>query len=464
MKPWLRALLVIGGSSVLLGGDCTFGRPIVDESDRYYPSDGVISCTGTRCADLPVYELELPPPLADSPCARDLPTVELGEAVRAGQPLADMRFTLTSEGPRDVNLSTVALRDACVVLSGPVRLTLGAGSTLTHVTVMFGPATTADPDASVTATRGATPNLYLGHAGLERVSLQAIEEGEPSGSAQLEFSTCSQCETRIDALTVTESQVQNSRLAAGKLTMVGGAFDTVELAFEYGLLAGVIANDMRTTACNTLSLVGANIAGRASKIGPCDCGLASSPPDAALPDAAPVEAGVADANDADAEPPEAGATDAQAVDAASPDAGAADAGELDASVVDEACSGATITQTTFFGGMIDGKVRAENSTFRSVLLARNAPTALDMWNTSIELSVSCAEPLDIRLDKTSGIGCTSCDTPATATACRLDQAPELTVNKCKPFKGHLPACEPPLPTRSTPAIPMPPKLGQGLGP
>jgi hypothetical protein len=95
-----------------------------------------------------------------------------------------------------------------------------------------------------------------------------------------------------------------------------------------------------------------------------------------------------------------------------------------------------------------------------VLFARHAPTSLDMWSSNVELSVVCDHPLDVRLDKTSGIGCSSCDTPMMTTACTLDRAPELTVNTCKSFRGQLRACEPPLPTRKTPELPRLPKLGR----
>jgi hypothetical protein len=469
MKPFLRRLLWVGGASLLLGGDCTFGRPIVDQRSRYYPSDGVISCTGTRCESLPAYELTLPAPLAHSPCAEELATTDLGKAAKAVTSLAGMRYVLASERPLELNLSTLDIRDACIVLSGPVRLTLGANSRLSNVTVLLGPAASSDDDENLKPSSGATPNLYLGHAELEHVVLESIAQGEPSGSAQIEFSTCLQCETRIDALTVTESQMQNSRLGARSLNMVGGAFDTVELTFEYGLLAGVVANNMRTATCNTLSLVGATIAGRASQIGPCDCTVANAgqTPDAGeladageSSDASPPDASEADANEADAGLLDAAASDASEADAGEPDAAAApDADEPDAGQTNAACNGATLSQTTVLGGMIDGKVRAENSTFRSVLFARHAPTSLDVWTTDIELSVSCDQPIDIRMDKTSGIGCTSCDSAETASACRLDNAPKLIVNHCKSFAGPLPACEPPLPARRTPYIPMPPKLG-----
>jgi hypothetical protein len=46
-----------------------------------------------------------------------------------------------------------------------------------------------------------------------------------------------------------------------------------------------------------------------------------------------------------------------------------------------------------------------------------------------------------------------------ATACRLDGTPDLIVNPCKSFRGKLAACEPPLPTRRTPYVPTPPRLG-----
>jgi hypothetical protein len=497
MKSLLRAIALVMGASLLLGGDCVFGRPIVDERNRYYPSDGVVSCSGTRCASLPAYELELPAPLADSPCTQDLPTAELIVAAQAGAVLAGMRYELSSDLPLEVNLSTLDLRDACVVLSGPVRLTLGSGSRLTRVAVLLGPSNPADPEADTRRSARETPNLYLGHTELDRVSLQAIDEDAPSGSAQIEFSACIQCQTRIDSLSVTESHMQNSRLGAGSLTMVGGSFDAVELTFEYGLLAGVLANDIRTAACNTLSLVGATIAGRASQIGPCDCGsaTASQTPDAsARSDAGQLDASEpgggsgADAAESDAGQPGAVQPDAGQPDAGQPDAGAADAGlpdagppvaELpdasendagrfapdaahagDAAQASASCNGATISQTTFFGGMVDGKVQAENSTFRSVLFARHAPTSLDLWSANVELSVVCDHRMEVRLDKTSGIGCSSCDAPMMTTACTLDRAPELTVNKCGSFKGQLRACEPPLPTRRTPVLPMPPKLGR----
>jgi hypothetical protein len=529
VKPFLRTLFVLGGAPLLLGSDCLFGRPIVDERSRYYPSDGVIDCTGTLCASLPAFELELPPPLDDSPCAQDLPAAELVSAVQAGTALTGMRLMLFSERPLEVNLGTLDLREACLELSGPVRLTLGAESKLTRVTITLGPAKPSDDDADVKPSGRATPNLYLGNAELDRVVLEPSKHDAPSGSAQIEFSTCVQCETRIDSLNVTESQVQNSRLGAGSLTMVGGAFDTVELAFDYALLAGVLGNNLRTAACNTLSLVGATIAGRASQIGPCDCTLspqgpmadagepsdAGEPGDAGHSDAGPFDAGQLDANapDAavseaatpDAVAPDAEAPDAEALDAEAPDAealdaeapdtnkpnegpadarapdtgeagapdsaaGAPDASELDASERDagerdageanSACNGITISQSMFFAGMVDGKVHAENSSFRSVLFARHAPTALDMWNVDIELSVVCDQRMDIRLDKTSGIGCTSCDSAEAATACTLDRAPELIVNECKSFGGKLSACEPPLPPRRNPFVPMPPKLGQ----
>jgi hypothetical protein len=403
-----------------------------------------------------------------------------------------MRYELSSDLPLEVNLSTLDLHDACVVLSGPVRLTLGSGSRLARVTVMLGPSIPADPEANMRRSARETPNLYLGHTELDQVSLQAIDEGAPSGSAQIEFSACTECQTRIDSLSVTESHVQNSRLGAGSLTMVGGSFDAVELTFEYGLLAGVLANNIRTAACNTLSLVGATIAGRASQIGPCDCGsptagqtpdasarsdagqLDPSEPDggsaidAAVSDAGQPEAGQADDGQPDAGLPDAGLPDAGPPVAELPDASKSDADPFapdashggDAAQVGASCNGATISQTTFFGGMIDGKVQAENSTFRSVLFARHTPTSLDLWSANVELSVVCDQRMEVRLDQTSGIGCSSCDTPMMTTACTLDRAPELTVNKCGSFKGQLRACEPPLPTRRTPLLPMPPKFGR----
>jgi hypothetical protein len=539
MKPLLRTLLVLGGAPLLLGGDCLFGRPIVDERSRYFPSDGVIDCTGTLCTSLPAYELELPPPLDDSPCAQDLPAAELAEAAQTGTVLTRMRYRLASERPLEVNLGTLDLREACVELSGPVRLTLEAGSKLTHVTIMLGPAKPSDGDSGVKPGGRATPNLYLGHAELDRVVLKASEDDAPSGSAQIEFSTGVQCEIRIDSLNVTESHMQNSRLGAGSLTMVGGAFDTVELAFDYALLAGVLGNNLRTAACNTLSLVGTTIAGRASQIGPCDCTLSppdpvadagnasdagepadsghsdagpfdasqldANAPDAAVLDAETLDARLSDAEASDARPDDAEPLDAEPLDGAAPDgaaleaaaldadeapgagepdaglsdAGAADAGEADAGSeagapdatgldVDErdageanaACNGITISQSMFFAGMVDGKIHAENSTFRSVLFARHAPTSLDMWNVDIELSVVCDQRMDMRLDETSAIGCTSCDSAETATACTLDRTPELIVNECKSFRGKLSPCEPPLPARRAPFVPRPPKLGQ----
>jgi hypothetical protein len=514
MKPLLRTLLVLGGAPLLLGGDCLFGRPIVDERSRYFPSDGVIDCTGTLCTSLPAYELELPPPLDDSPCAQDLPAAELAEAAQTGTVLTRMRYRLASERPLEVNLGTLDLREACVELSGPVRLTLEAGSKLTHVTIMLGPAKPSDGDSGVKPGGRATPNLYLGHAELDRVVLKASEDDAPSGSAQIEFSTGVQCEIRIDSLNVTESHMQNSRLGAGSLTMVGGAFDTVELAFDYALLAGVLGNNLRTAACNTLSLVGTTIAGRASQIGPCDCTLSPPDPvadagnasDAGEPaDSGHSDAGPFDASQLDANAPDAAVLDAETLDGAAPDgaaleaaaldadeapgagepdaglsdAGAADAGEADAGSeagapdatgldVDErdageanaACNGITISQSMFFAGMVDGKIHAENSTFRSVLFARHAPTSLDMWNVDIELSVVCDQRMDMRLDETSAIGCTSCDSAETATACTLDRTPELIVNECKSFRGKLSPCEPPLPARRAPFVPRPPKLGQ----
>jgi hypothetical protein len=462
VKALPRGLLLLCYASLLLGGDCMFGRPIVDERSRYYPTDGVISCSGTRCADLPSYELDLPPALDDSPCAQDLPTTELVAATQAGSSLAGMRYVLASTRPRDLNLGTLDVRDACLVLSGPVHLTLGARSKLTHVTVLFGPANPADLDASVMeldagaspadagpllsdAEQGsrdsptpsftpviasrATPNLRLSNVELDRVVLQASDEAEPSGSAQVEFSTCTQCETRIDSLDVTESTMMNSRLGAGRLNIVGGAFDTVEFSFDYGLLAGLLANDVRTASCKTLSLVGATIAGRASQIGPCACrGL---PTDAGEPDA----------------------------DAGEPDAGEPDAGEPDAGEPDAICNGISISQTTFLAGMIDGKIHAENSSFQSVLFARHAPTALDIWNGEIKLSVFCDQPVDIRIDKTAGVGCTSCDAPKTTSACALNDAPKVLVNTCRSFRSKLPACKPPLPIMRSPFTPKPPKKG-----
>lgn len=515
MKPPLRALLILACGSLLIGSDCMFGRPIVDERSSYYPSDGVVSCSGTRCSELPSYELSLPPALESSPCAEDLPSEDLAAALRSGSSLSGLRLTVSAERPLDLNLPALDLRDACVIVSGAVRLTLAAGSRLTRVMMMLGPALATNPDAGARGLGRATPDIHLDHTELDQVSLQPIEEGGASGRVQLEFATCSLCATNVDSLNVIESQVHNSRLAAASLTVVGGAFDTVELAFEYGLLAGLLANDLRTTACNALSLVGATIAGRASQVGPCDCGLtrsgeedAGAPVDAGRVDAsAPVDAGPADAQpppapaEMDAAPPHAGPSDGgvlhvtqadgapdaeivaaheadgevldadsagarevDAADAGASDAGSPDAADLssrygDAGFADETCLGATISQSTFFGGMVDGKVRAENSTFRSVLFARHAPTSLDMWSTNVELSVSCGHPLNVRLDKRSGIGCTSCDAAATAMACRLDQAPKLTVNKCPSFRGGLPECVAPLPTRRTPPIPMPPKLG-----
>jgi hypothetical protein len=489
MKPVLRPLVLLSGASLLLGGDCMFGRPIVDERGRYYPTDGVISCVGTRCADLPAYELELPPPLDDSPCSHDLPSADLEGAVGGEASLVGVRYELASERMREVQLGSLELHDSCVVLSGPVRVAFGDGSKLTNVTFLLGPAHPAKRSKDGRQSAQPTPNVYLAHAELDRVVLQAAEQDAASGSAQVEYSTCNQCETSIDSLSVTESQMQRSRLGAGSLTMVGGAFDSVELAFGYGLLAGVLANNLRTTACNTLSLVGATIAGRASKIGPCDCMQPAEPSDAATfdadldaspldagasdagePDAGTLDADASDAGEPDTGPLDAGATDAGAMDGGGSEAGATDAdgvesGEPDASEEDaarasSACNGATFSQTTFVGGMVDGKVHAENSSFRSVLFARHAPTALDLWNTSIELSALCDQQVDVRLDKTSAIGCTSCDSPEHAAACRLDQAPQLTVNQCKSFQGQLPECEPPLPTPRLPHLPMPPRLGQ----
>lgn len=125
-----------------------------------------------------------------------------------------------------------------------------------------------------------------------------------------------------------------------------------------------------------------------------------------------------------------------------------------------ACNGITISQTTFLAGMIDGKIHAENSAFRSVLFARHAPTSLDMWNVDVGLSVMCDQQVDVRLDARSGIACTSCDTVETVTACRLDNAPELIANPCRAFEGKLRACEPPLPARRSPYVTMPPRLGK----
>jgi hypothetical protein len=165
-----------------------------------------------------------------------------------------------------------------------------------------------------------------------------------------------------------------------------------------------------------------------------------------------------------ARPADADAPDTDEADAADSDAGAPDASELDVDerVAGEAssCNGVTISRSMFFAGMVDGNVHAENSTFRSVLFARHAATSLDMWNVDIELSVVCDQRMDIRLDRRSGIGCTSCDSAETATACTLDRAPELIVNECKSFGGKLSACDPPLPPRRTPYVPRPPQLGQ----
>jgi hypothetical protein len=181
--------------------------------------------------------------------------------------------------------------------------------------------------------------------------------------------------------------------------------------------------------------------------------------DASEADVEAPDAGAIDANKADPEPFDASSTDAEMPDADEADGDEPYVQEYDAGLRSGVCNGATISQTTFFGGMVDGKVHAENSTFRSVLFARHAATWLDMWNANIELSVSCDKAIDIQLDKTSGIGCTSCDTEPTASACTLDRKPELTANKCESFSGQLPACKPPLPVRMSPAIPMPPKLG-----
>jgi hypothetical protein len=386
----------------------------------------------------------------------------LETAAQDGAPLTGKRYVVAAEHARDVNLGALEMRDACLVLSGPVRLMLGAGSRLAHVTVLLGPAKPAERDAGVDpsdagvdpsdagvdagtpdsgpepvgeispASVGAEPNLYLGYAELERVALRAYDASRPSGSVRIEFSTCLQCESRIDSLTVTESNMQNSRLTAGTLNLVGGAFDAIELAFDYGLLAGSIANDLRTTACHTLSLVGATVTGRASQIGPCDCASQS-------------------ALDARDDPPDAGASDPEATDAGAP----RDAGQPDA-----ACTGATISQTKLIAGMLDGKVHAENSSFYSVLFARHARTFLDLWNVEIGLSVVCGKPIDIRLDKHSEIGCTSCDQQKASTACMLDHPPALTVNPCPSLKGKLRACEPPLPMRRNPFIPTPPRLRQ----
>src|SRR5690606_5069078 len=149
---------------------------------------------------------------------------------------------------------------------------------------------------ATTALGSSMPNLYVGYAELSRVSIRPVEEADASGSAQIEFSTCEQCEVSIDTLRVAESSVRNSRLSAGRLDVVGGALDTVELSFDYGLLAGLVGSDIRTARCKTLSLVGSTIAGRASQIGPCDCGR----PTEAAGDADPLDAGRAEAGRAEA--------------------------------------------------------------------------------------------------------------------------------------------------------------------
>ena len=180
MNSVLRAALLMAGASLLLGGDCMFGRPIVDDRGRYYPSDGVISCTGTLCADLPAYDLELTPPREDSPCEQDLPVTNLDAAV--GTALVGVRYDLASEQEREVHLGALDLRDACLVISGPVRLNFGAGSKLTNVTLLLGPS--AEPSSDRAQGARATPTLHFAHSELDRVVLQAAEQDAPSGSAQ----------------------------------------------------------------------------------------------------------------------------------------------------------------------------------------------------------------------------------------------------------------------------------------
>jgi hypothetical protein len=95
-----------------------------------------------------------------------------------------------------------------------------------------------------------------------------------------------------------------------------------------------------------------------------------------------------------------------------------------------------------------------------VLFARHAPTSLDIWNGQLALSLICDQPMDIRLDHSAGIGCTSCDWAKTTTACALNAAPELLANTCKSLAAKLPGCEPPLPIMRTPLTPVPPKKGK----
>jgi hypothetical protein len=465
-------MLVLVGSPLLVGGGCTFGRPIVDEQSRYYPSDGVISCTGTRCSDLPAFELDLPPIHANSACTQDLPTSDLIEAASAGGLLEGRRYVLTSESQLEIDLGRIQVRDACLVLQGPVQVRLGPTSELRRVTVLLGPAAIRDRDAGepspslelptdagtsdagasdagasamptvaagasnskperpVDTGKRATPQLFLGYAVLEGVGLQPLLPEQASGTAQIEFSSCTGCDIELDALTMTQSEVASSRLRATTLSLVGGTFDAVELSFEHGLLAGFVANDMRTLRCDTLSLLGATLAGRATKIGPCNCGQQAPSQD----------------------------DDGGTLRADAPDAGSIDAGPSDdagTGAMGSSCPGATISQSTLLGGMVDGPVHAENSSFQSVLFARHAPTSLDLWNGSVKLAVVCEEPMALRLDGSATVACTSCDAAETTSACSLAEPPRMLANACKSLGSEVPVCEPPWPTQMIPTPPMP---------